>query len=79
MAKLSLSEVSKRFNIDRSIVYRAVKNGRLSRTGDGQFDLAEVIRCFGEPQQVSQPANEAPKQSSDAATQKLIKLIGCRL
>lgn len=72
MAKLSLSEVSKRFNIDRSTIYRAVKNGRLSRTGDGQFDLAEVIRCFGEPQQVSQPAKEAPKQSSDAATQKLI-------
>lgn len=72
MAKLSLSEVSKRFNIDRSTIYRAVKNGRLSRTGDGQFDLAEVIRCFGEPQQVSQPAKEAPKHSSDAATQKLI-------
>ena len=72
MAKLSLSEVSKRFNVDRSTIYRAVKNGRLSRTDDGQFDLAEVIRCFGEPQQVSQPAKEAPKQSSDAATQKLI-------
>ena len=72
MAKLSLSEVSKRFNVDRSTIYRAVKNGRLSRTGDGQFDLAEVIRCFGEPEQVSQPTEEAPKQNSDAATQKLI-------
>ena len=72
MAKLSLSEVSKRFNVDRSTIYIAVKNGRLSRTGDGQFDLAEVIRCFGEPEQVSQPTEEAPKQNSDAATQKLI-------
>ena len=72
MAKLSLSEVSKRFNVDRSTIYRAVKNGRLSRTGDGQFDLAEVIRCFGEPEQVSQPTEEALKQNSDAATQKLI-------
>jgi len=72
MAKLSLSEVSKRFNVDRSTIYRAVKNGRLSRTGDGQFDLAEVIRCFGEPEQVSQPTENAPKQDNDAATQKLI-------
>ena len=71
MAKLSLSEVSKQFNVDRSTIYRAVRNGRLSRSSDGQFDIAEVIRCFGEPEQTSQPT-EPPKKSSDAATQKLI-------
>ena len=71
MAKLSLSEVSKQFNVDRSTIYRAVRNGRLSRSSDGQFDIAEIIRCFGEPEQVSQP-NESAKQGSDAATQKLI-------
>ena len=70
MAKLSLSEVSKQFNVDRSTIYRAVRNGRLSRSSDGQFDIAEVIRCFGEPEQTSQPT-EPPKKSSDAATQKL--------
>ena len=71
MAKLSLSEVSKQFNVDRSTIYRAVRNGRLSRCSDGQFDIAEVIRCFGEPDQVSKPI-EPQRQSSDAATQKLI-------
>jgi len=71
MAKLSLSEVSKQFNIDRSTIYRAVRNGRLSRSSDGQFDIVEVIRCFGEPEQTSQPT-EPPKKNSDAATQKLI-------
>ena len=71
MAKLSLSEVSKQFNVDRSTIYRAVRNGRLSRSSDGQFDIAEVIRCFGEPDQVSKPT-EPHRQSSDAATQKLI-------
>ena len=71
MAKISLSEVSKQFNVDRSTIYRAVRNGRLSRSSDGQFDIAEVIRCFGEPEQTSQPT-EPPKKSSDAATQKLI-------
>ena len=71
MAKLSLSEVSKQFHIDRSTVYRAVRNGRLSRSSDGQFDLAEVIRCFGEPNSVSQPS-EFIEQNIDQATQKLI-------
>ena len=71
MAKLSLSEVSKQFNVDRSTIYRAVRNGRLSRSSDGQFDIVEVIRCFGEPEQTSQPT-EPPKKNSDVATQKLI-------
>lgn len=71
MAKLSLSEVSKQFNVDRSTIYRAVRNGRLSRSSDGQFDIVEVIRCFGEPEQTSQ-TTETPKKNSDAATQKLI-------
>ena len=71
MAKLSLSEVSKQFNVDRSTIYRAVRSGRLSRSSDGQFDIAEAIRCFGEPEQKSQPT-EPPQKNSDAATQKLI-------
>ena len=49
MAKLSLSEVSNRFNVSRSTLYRAIKEGRISRGADGLFDVVEVIRCFGEP------------------------------
>lgn len=71
MAKLSLSEVSKKFHIDRSTIYRAVRNGRLSRSSDGQFDLSEVIRCFGEPEQTSQQI-ESFKSDSDESTKKLI-------
>ena len=71
MAKLSLSEVSKQFHVDRSTIYRAVRNGRLSRSSDGQFDLSEVIRCFGEPEQAPQQ-NLPSKQENNIATQKLI-------
>lgn len=71
MAKLSLSEVSKKFHVDRSTIYRAVRNGRLSRANDGQFDLSEVIRCFGEPEQTSQKV-ESSKQDGDESTKKLI-------
>ena len=48
MAHLSLTEVSKRFNINRTTIYRAVSTGKLSRLNNGLFDLAEVIRVFGE-------------------------------
>ena len=48
MAQLSLTEVSKRFNVNRTTIYRAVSNGKLSRLSNGLFDLAEVIRVFGE-------------------------------
>lgn len=48
MAQLSLTEVSKRFNVNRTTIYRAVSSGKLSRLNNGLFDLAEVIRVFGE-------------------------------
>lgn len=56
--------------MDRSTIYRAVRNGRLSRSSDGQFDLAEVIRCFGEPEQTSQKLNHLGKKVMNL--QKLI-------
>lgn len=61
MAQLSLTEVSKRFNINRTTVYRAVSTGKLSRLNNGMFDLAEVIRVFGEaPTPVKSNDNETP-------------------
>ena len=48
MAQLSLTEISKRFNVNRTTIYRAVSSGKLSRLNNGLFDLAEVIRVFGE-------------------------------
>ncbi|WP_375591502.1 plasmid replication DNA-binding protein [Acinetobacter baumannii] len=71
MAKLSLSEVSKQFSIDRSTIYRAVKNGRLSRSSDGSFDISEVVRCFGEPSTKEQKIDSVPVR--DELTDKLIK------
>jgi hypothetical protein len=48
MAQLSLTDVSKRFSVNRTTIYRAVSSGKLSRLSNGLFDLAEVIRVFGE-------------------------------
>ena len=69
MAQLSLTEVSKRFNVNRTTIYRAVSSGKLSRLSNGFFDLAEVIRVFGEP-----PAPIEPPASS-ANDKEIISIL----
>ncbi|ESJ93653.1 plasmid replication DNA-binding protein [Acinetobacter lwoffii] len=68
MTMLNLTEVSKQFNLNRSTIYRAVNSGKLSRKSDGSFDLAEVIRCFGEPKLT---ANPKPAASSEILNNEL--------
>ena len=72
MAQLSLTEVSKRFNVNRTTIYRAVSSGKLSRLSNGLFDLSEVIRVFGEA-----PTSEIPpvpdKGSSEQS--KLVEVL----
>ena len=72
MAQLSLTEVSKRFNVNRTTVYRAVSSGKLSRLSNGLFDLAEVIRVFGEA-----PTHEtAPVPDKGSSEQsKLVEVL----
>ena len=71
MAKLSLNEVSQRFKISRSTLYRSIKEGRLSRGADGLFDIAEVIRCFGEPP----VKNEETPQKDDTDLRQLVEFM----
>ena len=72
MAQLSLTEVSKRFKVNRTTIYRAVNNGKLSRLSNGLFDLAEVIRVFGEAQ-TAEAAPVANKESSEQL--KLVEVL----
>lgn len=65
MAQLSLTEVSKRFKVNRTTIYRAVNNGKLSRLNNGLFDLAEVIRVFGEPSAPVKQFIEPPASSAN--------------
>lgn len=72
MSQLSITEISKRFKINRTTIYRAVQSGKLSRLNNGLFDLAEVIRVFGEaptPESVPEPL----KGSNDQT--KLIEVL----
>ena len=73
MAQLSLTEVSKRFNINRTTIYRAVSTGKLSRLSNGLFDLAEVIRVFGEAPAPVKSEPVPDKGSSDQS--KLVEVL----
>lgn len=75
MAKLSLSEVSSRFNVSRSTLYRAIKEGRISRSSDGFFDIAEVIRCFGEPIKKHDPNQATYQPKDDADLRQLVDFM----
>lgn len=75
MAKLSLSEVSNRFNVSRSTLYRAIKEGRISRSADGLFDIAEVIRCFGEPIKKHEKKQEVDQSKDDADLRQLVDFM----
>lgn len=75
MAKLSLSEVSQRFNISRSTLYRSIKEGRLSRGSDGLFDIAEVIRCFGEPEIKNKESTQEFIKKDDADLRQLVEFM----
>ena len=73
MAQLSLTEVSKRFNVNRTTIYRAVSSGKLSRLSNGFFDLAEVIRVFGEPPAPVKQSIEPP--ASNANDREVISIL----
>ena len=75
MTTLNLAQVSKQFKVNRSTIYRAVSSGRLSRRADGSFDLAEVIRCFGEPASTQQPKQHSNPVEQNQDQAKIIELL----
>ena len=80
MAQLRLSEVAKRFNVNRATLYRAVAAGRISRLANGKFDLSEVLRVYGEPASTSNaPEPKAASIEVDQSTAKLIKHLESEL
>ena len=46
---ITIQEIQKQWGISRATVYKHIKAGKLSRLQNGQVDLAEVLRVYGEP------------------------------
>ena len=69
MAILSVSEASRRWQLGRSNLYRAVNSGRLSLSirpdGSKGLDTSELVRVFGEPSNRT-TANIPPMSGDDS-------------
>jgi septal ring factor EnvC (AmiA/AmiB activator) len=46
--KFSISKAAETWNVARNTLYKAIRDGRLSKDTDGRVDLSEMIRVFGE-------------------------------
>ena len=46
---ITIQEIQKQWGISRATVYKHIKAGKLSRLQNGQVDLAEDLRVYGEP------------------------------
>ena len=73
MAQITLTELSKRFGINRTTIYRAVNSGKISRLDNGKFDLSEVLRVFGEPPAPVKQSIEPP--ASNANDREVINIL----
>lgn len=69
MAILSVSEASRRWQLGRSNLYRAINSGRLSLStrpdGTKGLDTSELVRVFGEPSHRT-TANVPPMSGDDS-------------
>ena len=71
MAQITLTELSKRFAINRTTIYRAVNSGKISRLDNGKFDLSEVLRVFGEPNPI--PAKDSIQNTNEKEIISILK------
>lgn len=56
-------DASKTFKKSRTTIYQDIKNGYLSRDSDGQIDLSELIRAYGNPVHVHASVHSEHVQS----------------
>ena len=62
MTELSQREAATRWGIGRTQIGRDIKAGKLSLTRDKRIDVAEMVRVYGEPKPVTEPAQGQPTE-----------------
>ena len=70
---ITIQEIQKQWGISRATVYKHIKAGKLSRLPNGQVDLAEVLRVYGEPSKnTGRDKQEIAVDSVDSQENKLL-------
>lgn len=47
MARISINKASLDFNISRNTLYKHIKQGKITKDGDGKLDTNDLIRLYG--------------------------------
>ena len=47
MARVSINKASLDFNISRNTLYKHIKQGKITKDGDGKLDTNDLIRLYG--------------------------------
>jgi len=46
MARISISQAAKDFNVSRNTIYKKIRNGKLTKDSDGKLDTIDLVRLF---------------------------------
>lgn len=47
MARISINKASLDFNISRNTLYKHIKQGKITKDGDGKLDTGDLVRLYG--------------------------------
>lgn len=46
MARISISQAAKDFNVSRNTIYKKIRNGKLTKDSEGKLDTSDLVRLF---------------------------------
>ena len=73
--KFNISKAAEVWGISRNTIYKAIRDGRLSKDGDGRVDLSEMIRVFGEMKGVEQVEQKESVNNAQVVEQLNTKIV----
>jgi len=63
MARINISQASKKFNVSRNTLYKYIKSGKLTKDAEGLVDTSDLIRLFSSHVISQQPLTQDDRQS----------------
>jgi DNA-binding transcriptional MerR regulator len=63
MARINISQASKKFNVSRNTLYKYIKSGKLTKDAEGLVDTSDLIRLFSSHVISQQPLTQDDSQS----------------
>ena len=63
MARINISQASKKFNVSRNTLYKYIKSGKHTKDAEGLVDTSDLIRLFSSHVISQQPLTQDDSQS----------------